>query len=246
MRLENISNELSFYCNNKIKKKPDKIKKSHTKNTFSTKNWNNRHNLMILSHFCSIMRRLEINYTLGAMDVLVSLARYNFVNRTINNPNLKVLDFGCGTGYGTTILKEKFKDVDAFDVVDETELGLAENRGIITDLAKIQKGEYDIITCFEVIEHISETEQTQFMEKLSSFLKPDGMLFISTVRKMDPPPTENRRIEHLRELTHDELYNYCSKHFKNILTFGQIDQIISTFYMENVYHFVFVCSALKN
>ena len=33
------------------------------------------------------MKRLEINYSLGAMDTLVSLARYNFVNRTINDKN---------------------------------------------------------------------------------------------------------------------------------------------------------------
>ena len=62
------------------------------------------------------MKRLEISYSLGAMDALVSLARYTFVTRTVNNKSLRVLDFGCGSGYGTKVLKEQFKDVTSFDV----------------------------------------------------------------------------------------------------------------------------------
>ncbi|RMG77987.1 MAG: methyltransferase domain-containing protein, partial [Bacteroidetes bacterium] len=62
------------------------------------------------------MRRLEVDYSLDSMAVMVNMARYNFVNRVINNPNLSVLDFGCGSGYGTRILKEKFKNVTSFDI----------------------------------------------------------------------------------------------------------------------------------
>ena len=54
------------------------------------------------------MKRLEIDYTLGAMDALVSLARYNFVNRIVNNKELEVLDFGCGSGYGTRVFEGAF------------------------------------------------------------------------------------------------------------------------------------------
>ena len=60
------------------------------------------------------MKRLEIDYSLGAMDALVSLARYNFVTRVINDKNSGVLDFGCGSGYGTKVLKEHFRDVTTF------------------------------------------------------------------------------------------------------------------------------------
>ncbi len=191
------------------------------------------------------MRRLEIDYNLGVMDALVSLSRYNFVIRTMQNRNLKVLDFGCGTGYGTKVLREYFKEVDAFDVVDEKDLGISEQRGIITDFNKLQKDHYNVVTCFEVIEHLDEKTQEELMQRLHSHLKEDGTLFISTVRKMDPPPTKNRQIEHIRELTFQELLDYCTKYFKNVYTFGQIDQTITTFYPENMYHFVFICTGKK-
>ncbi|MEY4111128.1 MAG: hypothetical protein RLZZ46_1483 [Bacteroidota bacterium] len=191
------------------------------------------------------MRRLEVNYSLNAIDVLVSISRYNFVNRTFNNKDAKVLDFGCGTGYGTKVLREHFRQVDAFDLVDEKDLGVSEARGIITDLDKLKNNEYDVVTCFEVIEHLDEPTQHDLMRRLRNLLKPNGVLYISTVRKMDPPPTENRKIEHIRELSYKELLAFCEGSFHNVFTFGQIDQNISTFYHDNMYHFVFICSGPK-
>jgi 2-polyprenyl-3-methyl-5-hydroxy-6-metoxy-1,4-benzoquinol methylase len=189
------------------------------------------------------MKRLEINYTLGAMDALVSLARYNFVIRTLNNKNLSVLDFGCGSGYGTKVLKEKFLDVTSFDVYPDN----YQPDGITVeqDITKIKARKYDVVTCFEVIEHMDEAAQVKLMQDLSGLLSENGVLYISTVRKMDPPPTENRKIEHIRELSYEELLAFCDKHFNNVFTFGQIDQTITTFYKDNHYHFVFICSNKK-
>ena len=40
----------------------------------------------------------------------------------------------------------------------------------------------------------------------------------------------------------DEFYDLCARRFTNIYTFGQIDQVITTFNPDNQYHFVFVCT----
>jgi 2-polyprenyl-3-methyl-5-hydroxy-6-metoxy-1,4-benzoquinol methylase len=189
------------------------------------------------------MKRLEISYSLGAMDALVSLARYNFVIRTVNDKNLKVLDFGCGSGYGTKVLKEKFTNVTSFDVFPDGYL--PEGITVCQDINVVSKTKYDLVTCFEVIEHMDEAAQEKLMDDLASLLTSTGTLFISTVRKMDPPPTENRRIEHIHELSYDELLEICNRRFNNVYTFGQIDQVISTFYKENHYHMVFICTNKK-
>ena len=189
------------------------------------------------------MKRLEIKYSLNAIDALVSLARYNFVNRILNNNQLKVLDFGCGSGYGTMALKEKFRNVTSFDVYPD---GYApEGIEVCQDLNQVKKQQYDVVTCFEVIEHMDEKAQRQLMSDLHALLLPTGTLFISTVRKMDPPPTENRKKEHIKELTYEELLHYCEEKFNTVYTFGQIDQTITTFYKDNHYHFVFVCTNKK-
>jgi SAM-dependent methyltransferase len=183
------------------------------------------------------MKRLEVNYTLGSM------ARYNFVNRTINDSNLAVLDFGCGSGYGSKVLKEKFKDVTSYDIYPDNYT--PKDIEVIQDINVIKKRKYDIITCFEVIEHVDEATQWDLMKTLHELTTDNGTLFISTVRKIVPPPTENRRKEHIRELDFNELLQFCKKYYANIYTFGQIDQIISTFYKDNHYHFVFICTGKR-
>lgn len=189
------------------------------------------------------MKRLEIDYSLNSIDVLVSLARYNFVNKTINTDDLNVLDYGCGSGYGTKVLKEKFKSVTSFDTYPDDYLppGIE----VVTDESKLPKNKFDIVTCFEVIEHMGQEEQVQLISKMADFLNDTGTLFISTVRKMVPPPTENRKLHHVKELSFKELSDLCSSRFSNIYTFGQIDQIISTFNPDNQYHFVFICTGKK-
>lgn len=189
------------------------------------------------------MKRLEINYSLGAMDTLVSLARYNFVNRTINNKTLSVLDFGCGSGYGTNVLNEHFTNVVSFDVYPDGYAPAGIN--VCQDIKIIEQKQYDVITCFEVIEHMDAAAQEKLMDNLQQLLSANGTLFISTVRKMEPPPTENRRKEHIKELSYEELLAHCSSRFNNVYTFGQVDQVITTFYKENHYHFVFICTGKK-
>ena len=95
------------------------------------------------------------------------------------------------------------------------------------------------------MEHMDEIQQFKLMDSLHQLLNKNGVLFISTVRKMDPPPTENRKIEHIKELDFQELLDLCNMKFNNVLTFGQIDQTISTFHKDNHYHFVFICSNPK-
>lgn len=189
------------------------------------------------------MKRLEIRHSLGTMDVLVSLARYNFVCRTMPSRDLRVMDYGCGSGYGTKALREHFYKVDAFDQYPD---GFTpEIDGIVTDPALLEKGAYDVVTNFEVIEHMGAEAQESLMDELASLLNSNGTLYISTVRKMDPPPTENRKKWHIKELSFEELYDICAKRFQNVYTFGQIDQVISTFYKENCYHNVFICTGKR-
>ena len=52
----------------------------------------------------------------------------------------------------------------------------------IEDYNKLgNEGNFDIITSFEVIEHINNPEM--FIQELSKALKPDGLLFMSTMEK---------------------------------------------------------------
>ena len=100
---------------------------------------------------------------------------------SILRPDMKVLDIGCSTGHFLTALK---------DLVGERvglELGKDEVEFIRTNLdvkvydqpieeVKITEGPFDLITSFQVLEHIEEPQH--FLEAIYRNLKPDGYLYL--------------------------------------------------------------------
>ena len=62
--------------------------------------------------------------------------------------------------------------------------------------------------------------------------------------RFEPPPVKPGTAPG-KMLTFEELLDICQAKFDNVFTFGQIDQVITTFYKENQYHFVFICTGKK-
>lgn len=112
-------------------------------------------------------------------------ARYKFASRYVKGK--KVLDIACGTGYGAYILCDSGADkVVGVDISSETiEFaqinyqmdGLEFKVGNILDI-NLPKNYFDVVICFETIEHVQSQEKA-FME-LKSLLKPMGSLIISS------------------------------------------------------------------
>ena len=133
-----------------------------------------------------------------------------------------VLDAGCGTGYGARILAQggasrcvgidisneavaRARDLDSeelvqFEVGDVTELSL-------------EAQSFDLITCFETIEHVGEREQERLLAELARVLRPDGLLLLSSPNRGEYPPGNPH---HIRELTAEELHELLSRHFPEV------------------------------
>ena len=107
------------------------------------------------------------------------VARYAVVP-ACEGGSLTALDAGCGTGYGSEALKSKGYDVTAFDIWP----GFAERAktiGVVfhkTDFASFGEGLYDVICCFEVIEHLA-LDPRESVKLLASWLKPSGTAYVS-------------------------------------------------------------------
>lgn len=114
------------------------------------------------------------------------IATYMYAEEFVNNMN--VLDYGSGSGYGAYLLSKTAKSVTAVDVNKEAIL-FSKNKysknnlkfKCISDLKLEDK--YDIITSFQVIEHVADDKK--FIQEIKQFLKPGGVLLISTPNKKD-------------------------------------------------------------
>lgn len=121
--------------------------------------------------------------------LLEHIARYHFA---IPYAKGRVLDFACGSGFGSNIIakaaKKEIEEVIAIDI-DEEAIKYASGayyhplisfqQGNVVDRTLPEKlGQFDLIMSFETIEHVHEEEQ--FMKNVYHLLKPGGKLVIST------------------------------------------------------------------
>jgi 2-polyprenyl-3-methyl-5-hydroxy-6-metoxy-1,4-benzoquinol methylase len=95
------------------------------------------------------------------------------------------LDIGCGNGFDTIKLLKKSSQVTGLDVENFVR---EEYRGyfkfVLGDgvTMPFRKSSFDLITCWEVIEHVKDPKQ--FLKEIFRILKPGGVLFLSTPNRL--------------------------------------------------------------
>jgi 2-polyprenyl-3-methyl-5-hydroxy-6-metoxy-1,4-benzoquinol methylase len=97
---------------------------------------------------------------------------------------LKFLDFGCGTGFTTMYSAELKTSLSVgYDKTPQKwdRFPTAPNL-LFTDqwAAVVEKGPYDLVLLFEVLDHLDGETATSILEKINSVLKPGGKVFIRT------------------------------------------------------------------
>ena len=94
----------------------------------------------------------------------------------------KLLDVGCGIGYFLEVAKERGWEVYGTEFTDEavticTDKGIHIQKGIL-DPNNYDSASFDVITSFEVIEHINNPIEE--LENFNSLLRKGGLVYITT------------------------------------------------------------------
>jgi len=96
-------------------------------------------------------------------------------------PDMRILDVGCSTGHFLAALKGRVKvrvglelSQDAADFI-RTHLDFPVY-GDPIELATISEGPFDLITAFQVLEHVEDP--VAFLRAIGKNLKPDGVLYL--------------------------------------------------------------------
>jgi O-antigen biosynthesis protein len=143
-----------------------------------------------------------------------------------------VLDAGCGTGYGTKILADVgASKVVGVDISSASVKGAAETYAhpqiewLEADLASLpfRDNEFDLIVCYEVIEHAHARDQ--ILDELARVLNDDGVLCISTPnRKVYPPGNPF----HLYEYESEGFAETLNERFSHVVLYRQNVWLTST------------------
>lgn len=142
----------------------------------------------------------------------------------------RVLDAGCGVGYGSALLAEAgAEDVVGVDVaaavVDaarkDERPGLSFARADVGHLP-FADGSFDLITCFELIEHVEDAAAV--LGELARVLAPGGVLAISSPNRDRYPPGNPH---HVREFSTGELRALLAETFPEVRLLVQHQWIAS-------------------
>lgn len=148
---------------------------------------------------------------------------------------LKVLDVGCGVGTISLYLAAQGADVTGIDVSRRAiQLATDARDKIGLRSVKFKQGEvrrqpltYDIITCFEVIEHVPDEET--FVKTLFANLKPGGRLVLSTpskqnlLFKMGFYTSFDKEVGHLRRYTKERLRSVLESAGFKIISLREVE-----------------------
>lgn len=95
----------------------------------------------------------------------------------------QLLDIGCGAGYFLVYARSLGYDVEGVEPSNKLNTRTQEYRLTIhesIDSVLDQTRKYDVVTLFEVIEHIPPSDLSLFLRKVSSILAPGGIILGTT------------------------------------------------------------------
>lgn len=155
-----------------------------------------------------------------------ALARYEFAKKYVKS-GMNVLDLGSGTGYGTSVLGLVDANILGIDI--NAEAVDFSNKHYGTKNIKFRKGdilnslpknEYNLVTSFEVLEHLKNPEK--FLKNINSALVKNGVFIMSTPNSdVISPDGGVGSPYHTKEFNYAELNKMLKKNFKHVKIFGQ-------------------------
>jgi len=153
-----------------------------------------------------------------APDMARHLAAYHLMEPFIAGKS--VLEAGCGEGYGAALMARYAARVVGVDYnTAALELARARHRQPnleyralnLLDLAKQSPGEFDVVTNFQVLEHLDDP--TPFLSAAAACVKPGGVLILTTPNRL---ASVSENPYHVHEYTAPELRALLERFFASV------------------------------
>ena len=154
--------------------------------------------------------------------------RYHFAAQLV--AGRRVIDLASGEGFGAAILAQHAAEVVGVDLdplaVEHSRRAyhhdnLSFVEGSMLSRDTLPKGQFDVVTCFEAIEHVDDHDGLLAVAR--SLLVDDGLLLLSTPdRDVYAQASGQANPFHVRELSQPELLDLLRKKFPHVQLWGQV------------------------
>jgi ubiquinone/menaquinone biosynthesis C-methylase UbiE len=155
----------------------------------------------------------------------------------------KVLEVGCGDGYGSAYLAKVAAEVTGMDYEKDVILRAknkysAKNLSFTDgDATRLQFADesFDAVCSFQVIEHIPEGQLLRYLLEIRRVLKNDGTFYLSTLNlehSIKSPITYQKNPAHCKEFTLGELKELLGSAFSDVKIYGLHLTLRHSFYQR--------------
>ena len=133
--------------------------------------------------------KVALLYQEKFMDLDLYNETYDFICSSLNKPNSKILEIGCGPGNITKYILSKRPDLDIFGIdiapnmIDLAKINNPNANFAIMDSREISKMEtkYDGIICGFCLPYLSQTDAENLIFDAKNLLVNNGLIYISFV-----------------------------------------------------------------
>lgn len=177
-----------------------------------------------------------------------TIARYKFACKWIREGE-RVLEVGCGEGFGCNFLSRHAGSVTGLDI-DAEAIGRCRGRYcrenlrfVVDDIVhprELPAGGYDVVVSFEMIEHVSREDGQRMVANVAGHLRERGMAIVSTPRAR-ADRSVSRQAMHPFEYDYDTLIGTLNPHFDRVMVFCQNDEYIYAGHPSTAWYYVALC-----
>ena len=183
--------------------------------------------------------------------LVFNLSRYKFVAKMLSGSN-HVLEIGCGDAFGSRIVRQEVCHLTATDF-DKIFIEDAKSRmrgpWIFTVMAHDLSqgpvpGTFDGIYALDVLEHVAQKDEKQFMEAILASLDQHGVLIIGMPSlESQLYASERSKVAHINCKSMPDFKSMMQQYFHNVFMFSMNDEVVHTgFHKMANYLFAIGCS----
>lgn len=167
---------------------------------------------------------------------LFTLARYKFVSRMLGGRK-HVLEVGCADAFGTRIVQQAVGKVTAVDF-DPLFIADVKERmnphwpieAFVHDMLKGPvPGKFDAAYALDVLEHINEADEDQFINNTLKSLTPEGVaIFGMPSLESQTYASPQSKAGHVNCKSGEALKKTLERHFHTVFVFSMNDEVVHT------------------